>query len=141
MSDHECARLAPQRAHGSMPAPEDFLINGVKIGYYHDRLTKRREEVMATLRHLRKEQEGVEENKEWIDQAAYKSRLDLLDGLTGWYLEERAEIDHALTRIAEKSYGLCRACRQAIDSRRLEAAPAAEFCAACMETREGLQAM
>jgi len=141
MVDQQGPRLAPERAHGSLPAPEDHLMNDVRIGFYRDRLTKRRQEVLATLRHLRKEQEGVEENKQWIDPAAYQGRLDLLNCLTGWYLEEGAEIDHALTRIAERNYGLCRACRQAIDPRRLEAAPAADFCAPCMETRQGLRPM
>jgi len=141
MADQQGARPAPERAQGSMPAPEDLLMNDVRVGFYRDRLTKRREEVLATLSHLRREQEGVEENRQWIDPAAYHSRLDLLNCLTGWYLEERAEIDHALTRIAEKNYGLCRACRQAIDPRRLETAPAADFCAPCTEARQGLRPM
>ena len=42
-----------------------------------------------------------------------------------------ADIDQALLRIEEGSYGLCARCGAAIDERRLEAMPAARYDAAC----------
>ena len=42
-----------------------------------------------------------------------------------------ADIDQALLRIEEGSYGICARCGQPIDERRLEAVPTARYDAAC----------
>ena len=52
-----------------------------------------------------------------------------------------ADIDQALMRIEEGSYGECARCGQPIDERRLEAMPTARYDAACkaaIEAEEGL---
>ncbi|HEX8162660.1 MAG TPA: TraR/DksA family transcriptional regulator [Pyrinomonadaceae bacterium] len=54
-----------------------------------------------------------------------------------------AEIDEALRRMDEGTYGDCERCGKPIDERRLEALPAARFDAACqsqIESRQGLDA-
>ncbi|PYS89752.1 MAG: hypothetical protein DMF64_16765 [Acidobacteria bacterium] len=47
-----------------------------------------------------------------------------------------ADIDQALMRIDEGSYGLCARCGQPIDERRLEAMPTARYDAACQTAIE-----
>lgn len=47
-----------------------------------------------------------------------------------------ADIDQALLRIKEGSYGICARCSQPIDLRRLEALPTARFDAACQSIIE-----
>ena len=47
-----------------------------------------------------------------------------------------ADIDQALLRIEEGSYGKCARCGQLIDERRLEALPTARYDAACQEAIE-----
>ena len=52
-----------------------------------------------------------------------------------------ADIDQALLRIEEGSYGICQACGKAIDERRLEAVPTARYDAPCqsrLEEQQGL---
>ncbi|HEX8709312.1 MAG TPA: TraR/DksA family transcriptional regulator [Pyrinomonadaceae bacterium] len=52
-----------------------------------------------------------------------------------------ADIDQALLRIEEGSYGTCAHCGKPIDERRLEAVPTARYDAACqteLEAREGM---
>ncbi|MDT7542083.1 MAG: DnaK suppressor protein [Acidobacteriota bacterium] len=52
-----------------------------------------------------------------------------------------ADIDQALLRLDEGSYGTCARCGKPIDERRLEALPTARYDAACqaeMESRQGL---
>ena len=52
-----------------------------------------------------------------------------------------ADIDQALMRIDEGSYGVCARCGKEIPERRLEALPTARFDAACqseLEARQGL---
>jgi len=47
-----------------------------------------------------------------------------------------ADIDQALLRIEEGSYGKCARCGKLIDERRLEALPTARYDAACQEAIE-----
>ena len=47
-----------------------------------------------------------------------------------------ADIDQALLRMEEGSYGRCTKCNQQIDERRLEALPTARYDAACQEAAE-----
>lgn len=47
-----------------------------------------------------------------------------------------ADIDQALLRMKEGSYGLCVKCKKPIDQRRLEAVPTARYDAACQEAIE-----
>lgn len=47
-----------------------------------------------------------------------------------------ADIDQALMRMKEGSYGLCVSCGKAIDERRLEAVPTARYDAACQTQLE-----
>jgi RNA polymerase-binding transcription factor DksA len=114
-------------------------MDTIKTGRHRDELNKRREHVFMTLRYLEKERKIVEENTDWLDRAAYESRITLLDQLNEYYITEINEIDRALERVNKNTYGLCLACHNAIQAPRLELFPAAAFCAACQETREGLQ--
>jgi DnaK suppressor protein len=52
-----------------------------------------------------------------------------------------ADIDQALLRIEEGSYGVCQSCGKPIDERRLEAVPTARYDAPCqakLEAQQGL---
>jgi DnaK suppressor protein len=49
-----------------------------------------------------------------------------------------ADIDQALLRIREGSYGICARCGKLIDERRLEALPTARFDAACQAAIESV---
>lgn len=106
---------------------------------YSDRLRRRREQIEVTLRHIECERREVDENTDWLDQAAYESRVALLNGLTGWYLKEITQIDRALERVRQSRYGLCLACHEPIEADRLEVYPEAEFCSECQEYRERLK--
>lgn len=46
------------------------------------------------------------------------------------------QVDAALRRLADDSYGECANCGDAIDPRRLEAKPEAPLCVACQSARE-----
>jgi DnaK suppressor protein len=106
---------------------------------YWDKLRLRAIEVQRTIRHLEKERQEVEENTEWIDRAAYESRVHLLDGLTTLYRYEMKEIETAHNRVEEGSYGLCLACHEPIEADRLEIYPAVQFCFDCQDYRERLR--
>ncbi|MBA3765954.1 MAG: TraR/DksA family transcriptional regulator [Acidobacteria bacterium] len=52
-----------------------------------------------------------------------------------------ADIDQALLRIEEGSYGVCARCAEPIDERRLEALPTARHDAACQSAIEAAQGL
>jgi len=49
------------------------------------------------------------------------------------------EIDEALRKIAEGSYGICEECGEEISEKRLSVLPAATLCVSCKENREQLE--
>ena len=114
-------------------------MNAIRTGKFFDRLTKRRMQLVTTLQHLGKEQKEVEQNTDWLDQAAYERRMRLLARLNEWSVAEISEIDRALDRIKARTYGSCLACHRPIENERLDAAPEVEYCSGCQEMREGLQ--
>ena len=111
----------------------------VRTGRSFDHLIKRRSELLTTLEYLNHEQKEVEQNTDWLDQAAYESRMRLLDRLNEWSVAEISEIDRALERIEARHYGSCLACHNQIENERLDATPEVEYCANCQELREALQ--
>ena len=113
-------------------------MNPTKNQEYVGKLRRRRNEIMRTLEHVQTEQRTMDQNKDWIDQAAYLSRCHLLNSLADWYANETARVDDALIRIREGRYGVCIGCRAAIEPHRLETTPEAAFCVECQRLREGL---
>ena len=65
--------------------------------------------------------EGVTLSGEW-------QRIDALHRATA---AERADIDAALARVADGTYGICVSCGRAIPAGRLEARPMATMCVEC----------
>lgn len=51
--------------------------------------------------------------------------------------QELADVDHALRRLDEGTYGICEVCGRQIDDARLDAVPAARLCLAHEEQAEG----
>ena len=45
--------------------------------------------------------------------------------------EALAEVEHALAKVADGTYGVCEDCGEPIDPLRLEAKPAARYCINC----------
>lgn len=111
----------------------------IRTGKHYDQLNKRRHQVALTLEHIEKERNEAEGNTDWLDRAAYETRIALLDRLNEWYIDELHTIDRALDRINNNSYGLCLACQAPIEPLRLDCFPDAACCSACQETRDSLQ--
>jgi DnaK suppressor protein len=104
-----------------------------------ERLKRRRDQLAIALQHLGKEPDEFEQNPDCLDQAAYETRVNIVDHLNKWYLTEIGHIDEALDRIQRNQYGFCLACHDAIEPHRLETAPEAEYCSYCQHMREEVQ--
>ena len=70
------------------------------------------------------------------DESVVRMQTDLSIEEAGRDLEELRDIDGALQRIADGSYGNCDDCGAEIDYRRLEAQPTATRCVPCQSQHE-----
>jgi DnaK suppressor protein len=100
------------------------------------RLRARCEDLLAVLRGSPGPREAQGDVTDFKDQAAEESDEAVLDAELALAREELARASAALRRIHEARYGSCLSCGEAIDARRLEALPEAEFCMACQADRE-----
>ena len=68
-----------------------------------------------------KKEEGATEAFELEKRLALERRL----------MESLGEVEHALSKFEQRTYGLCDICRQPIDVARLEVFPQANLCLSC----------
>jgi len=121
------------------------LNKKIDYEYFEEKLRKEREEVIKEIKILEPKVEGnpIEEGEETTpfpthiaDIADVESRLNrdsyLITQLT-WKLKD---IDAALRKIVEKTYGICEDCDNGIRRERLEAIPYAKYCKSCADKRE-----
>jgi DnaK suppressor protein len=76
---------------------------------------------------------GVEDE---ADMATSSAERELTGQLGGVFLSAIADIDRALEKMAEGTYGICEECGRCISSRRLEALPSASLCVRCKREEE-----
>jgi DnaK suppressor protein len=107
------------------------------------------EELRRHTENIREDQaNGLEAMDDGVKDSADMSVQDVTQE-TAFRLSEResqmvADIDQALLRIEEGTYGICQRCGKEIDERRLEAMPTARYdaqCQALLEARQGLDDM
>jgi len=125
--------------------PEDFEIDNNNSTMNTAKLEHFRELLLAELRrharHVSDEQgNAVDIASDEAKESADLASRDVINELS-LKLGEResqmvADIDQALLRMKEGSYGLCVKCNKPIDERRLEAVPTARYDAACQEGLE-----
>ena len=70
------------------------------------------------------------------DIADIENRMDRDSYLINQYTKELKDIDAALRKIVEKTYGICEDCGNEIGKERLKAIPYARYCKGCTESRE-----
>ncbi len=66
------------------------------------------------------------------DNFELQTALNIASGESDWI----KEIDEALRRIEDGSYGTCDSCQETIPKKRLEAFPSARYCIKCQEEYE-----
>lgn len=71
-----------------------------------------------------------------VDQASDSLEGEISAQLADVEFREIANIDEALRRMNDKTYGVCEACRKNIPVKRLEAIPHASFCIDCKRLTE-----
>ncbi len=97
------------------------------------RLLQRREQLEQRLDRIRRDRRRRADplSPDFADQAIQRENDETLDALDGRVREELAQIDAALGRVEDATYGLCATCGDAIAPARLETLPAATTCSRC----------
>ncbi len=94
------------------------------------RLIEQLEQLKASVRPTEERREGSpfgKREEEATESLELEKRLALEKRIRG----QLAEVEHALHKFKEGTYGLCDICGQPIDPARLEALPQANLCLSC----------
>ena len=94
------------------------------------RLNKELEQFIANARPSEERREGSPFGKR-EEEATESLELEKRLALEKRIREQLAEVEHALQKFQEGTYGLCDSCGQPIDPNRLEALPQASVCVDC----------
>jgi len=96
----------------------------------HKRVTEELEQLKAGVRPAEERREGSpfgKREEEATETFELEKRLALEKRLVG----QLAEVERALNKFEDGTYGLCDSCGQSIDPARLEALPQANLCLSC----------
>jgi DnaK suppressor protein len=96
-------------------------------------LTAERERVTDQLRELGVERSSFDEG--FADSGQVTAERGEVDALAGTLRDTLQDIDTALTKLEQGTYGQCESCGGPIADARLEAMPAARYCITCASKR------
>ena len=109
-----------------------------RLEYFKKKLQAKREELLRTI--ARTEQEGRSADDDptvdLADKAANSYTKEFLFGQTDSDRVTLQQVDEALRRIAQETFGECLSCHEEMQQKRLEAVPWARHCRACQEKLE-----
>lgn len=101
-----------------------------------DELTGEYDEAVLQSQVLRLVEVGDTAGDDQADSGTKTAERDTAQSLLRTILDRRAQYEHALSRLAEGTYGWCEGCSAPIPVERLEIFPSATTCVACKQSRE-----
>ncbi len=113
----------------------DFNILRSRLEGERKHLVEELEQLKASTRPADERREGSPFGKR-EEEAAEALELEKRITLEKRIKDQQVEIDHALHKFEEGTYGLCDSCGQTIDPARLEALPQANLCLSCKAKNE-----
>ncbi|GIJ81017.1 transcriptional regulator, TraR/DksA family [Micromonospora phaseoli] len=119
---------------GRSPAEIDQIR--VSLQARHDELSAEYEQAVQQSQVLRLVEVGDTAGDDQADSGTKTAERDTAQSLLRTILDRRAQYEHALTRLAEGTYGFCEGCTAPIPVERLEIFPSATTCVTCKQTRE-----
>ncbi|HXW82313.1 MAG TPA: TraR/DksA C4-type zinc finger protein [Acidimicrobiales bacterium] len=101
-----------------------------------------REDLVAQRASLRREleelgygSEGLSYDPNFADSSQVTAERGETEALATTLTTNLVDVEHALAKIADGTYGICESCHQEIAPARLEAMPAARYCISCAAKR------
>lgn len=114
-------------------------MDGSTIENFKRSLVERRNRIESNQNREKELKQAMEDSSaqaEIVDMAQALEQLDRDTSLAEQERREIAAINLALSRIENGNFGICEDCEEGIPERRLQALPAARFCADCQEAFE-----
>jgi len=112
-----------------------------KAKAYRDRLVQKKQEILEAYHKNKsygKEADG-EATQDIADKAANSYTKEFLFSLSNTERDLLQQVDDAIVRIEARRYGVCAACEEEMNAKRLEAVPWAKLCLSCQEKQESGQ--
>ncbi len=106
----------------------DYAIFEARLQELRDEMTSRIDAIDKDIHHR---EEPVE--KDFAEQVTQGENTDVLNALDSEARAVVRQIDDALLRIKEGTYGVCKSCGNPIAEKRLEAIPYVALCIECAE--------
>jgi len=108
----------------------EFNLLRSRLQSEHKHLTEELAHLKASVRPVEERREGSPFGKR-EEEATETFELEKRLALEKRLRDQLAEVEHALHKFEEGTYGLCDICGQPIDLARLEALPQANLCLSC----------
>ena len=108
----------------------DFNLLRSRLEIERKRLTEELEQSKVSIRPANERREGSPFGKR-EEEAAESFELERRLALEKRIRDQLADVEHALNKFEQGTYGLCDRCGQPIDPARLEALPQANLCLSC----------
>jgi len=114
------------------------MLTKLELEDFQNKLLDRRVQIEKNLRGTKLELEGMRslELNDEGDYAAASAESIVENAILGQQRKELNEIELALDKIKEKTYGICEMCEESIGIPRLEVKNFARFCIICRELNE-----
>ncbi len=112
-----------------------------KAKAYRDKLVHKKQQILEAYNKNKsygKEADG-EATQDIADKAANSYTKEFLFSLSNTERDLLQQLDGAIARIETRRYGVCAACEEDMNLKRLEAVPWARLCLACQEKQESGQ--
>lgn len=113
-----------------------------KLEYFTNLVLKERQRIMRDLNILENDIEVTSESKptapatEFEERAFSNEDKELLTNLLDLKSEELTEVNEAIRRVIDGTYGKCTMCGEQIPEERLEALPTTPLCLKCKQEME-----
>ena len=119
-----------------------MALKGAKVEKFRQRLLAKRKELLSGVRGstVKSLESTSEEIQDIADQASSAYTKEFLLSIGDTERRMLKQVDEALHKIRQDTYGLCETCGEMISERRLEALPFARLCIACQEEEERAKA-
>ena len=109
-----------------------------KLKLFREKLQTRKQEILEAYNKNKTYGKEADEDgaQDIADKASNSYTKEFLFSLSNSEREMLQDVDEALVRIDNRSYGVCVVCEDEMDKKRLEAVPWAKRCIECQEKQE-----
>ena len=109
------------------------------IQYFKRMLEERKVQILKNISGSSQELDGLQNAAEVMDEgdfAAVSTDNMINEEILAAQQRELREIEEALTKIAQGTYGICEMCEEPIGAQRLKVKPFAKYCITCRQIAE-----